>query len=186
MSLTVTAFAGSLREKSFNKRILNHLKEMYSEEIEVLPIDELPLFNADLEDGGDPKEVKKWKDAIKKADGLLIVTPEYSHGMPGVMKNALDWAGSESNENVLNKKPVMIVGATPSAMGTGFSQAQLRQSLASCGSYVLPQPQVFIAQVHKKMDQSGKLHDEQTSSFLHHAFSTFRSWVQKINRAGEE
>ncbi|GEL06747.1 NADPH-dependent FMN reductase [Salisediminibacterium halotolerans] len=176
MSYYIAGFAGSLRKGSFNKNVLNFVAEREND-VYIHPFDELPLFNADLESGGDPVQVKRWKDQIKQADGLFIVTPEYSHAMPGVAKNALDWAGSIANENVLDKKPVMIIGASPTGMGTGFAQAQMRQVLAACGAYVMPQPEVFIGRVHNIMDENGRLTDQGTVDFLADAINEFRSFI---------
>src|SRR5699024_2488098 len=103
------------------------------------------------EDGGDPASVAEFKRAILKSDGLFIVTPEYHHGMPGVMKNAIDWAGSDTNHNVLTGMPVAMIGASPTMFGTAFSQQQLKQSLVAAGAAVMQKPDVFIAHANKKI-----------------------------------
>jgi chromate reductase, NAD(P)H dehydrogenase (quinone) len=179
----IIGIAGSLRQESLNKYLLQFMAEEEYEglNIQIESLEEIPLFNADLEKGGDPDPVARWKQKLKKADGILIVTPEYSHGTPGVLKNALDWAGSMTNENVLFHKPVMLAGATPTRMGTGFSQAQLRQTLAACDAYPLQQPQIFIAQAHKLIE-NGKVTDEGTADFLKKAAASFREWIVQLEK----
>jgi chromate reductase, NAD(P)H dehydrogenase (quinone) len=183
MTKKIIGFSGSLREASFNKTILAHMAEQDYKglDIEVTSLHDIPLFNGDEEEGGDPAAVAAFKQKIKEAEGVLIVTPEYSHGTPGVLKNALDWAGSMTNENVLYRKPVLIAGASPTKMGTGFSQAQLRQTLAACEAYPLQQPQVFINTVHKKIE-NGKLTDEGTIRFLETTAEAFYEWIDQLQK----
>lgn len=183
MKRKIIGIAGSLRKRSYNQSVLQSITETTNEKIKVTPysIKDIPLFNADEEEGGDPETVAHFKQAIKEAEGVIIVSPEYSHGTPGVMKNALDWAGSMTNENVLNEKPVMVMGASPSGMGTGFSQAQLRQTLAACNAYVPPQPEIFIGQAHKKVDDSGRLNDQSTIDFLAKSLGDFSDWIERLN-----
>ncbi|QKS71644.1 NAD(P)H-dependent oxidoreductase [Paenalkalicoccus suaedae] len=180
----IVGIAGSLRKKSFNKAILQEVAEKSYEglEIEIVSIDAIPLFNGDLEEGGDPGPVAELKSKIMQADGLLIATPEYSHGTPGVLKNVLDWAGSVANENVLDKKPVCIVGASPMAQGTISSQAQLVQTLHACGAYPMPQPEVYIGGIQDKLKDE-KLVDEDTIEHLDRAMKAFSMWVDKVKRA---
>ncbi|SER95447.1 NADPH-dependent FMN reductase [Salipaludibacillus aurantiacus] len=180
MKKNIIGIAGSLRKSSYNRMILNYLTDVEHSNVKVTPhsIDEIPLFNGDLEENGDPAEVASFKQSVKEADGLLIVTPEYSHGTPGVLKNVLDWAGSMTNENVLYKKPSMIVGASPSAMGTCFSQQQIRQTLSACHAYVMPQPQVYIGSVHHKVNESGQLQDEVTKKRLNESLEEFLKWIE--------
>ncbi|WP_280769234.1 NADPH-dependent FMN reductase [Salipaludibacillus daqingensis] len=184
MKKQILGIVGSLRKNSYNKSIMKFMEALTHEKLEVTPysIKDIPLFNADEEDGGDPSTVAQFKRAIKNADGLLIVSPEYSHGTPGVLKNALDWAGSMTNENVLSEKPVLLMSASPSGMGGGFSQSQLRQTLAACNAYVPPQPQIFISQVHKKLDENGKLIDQTTVSFLTKSFDDFSKLLESENK----
>jgi len=183
MKRKIIGIAGSLRKKSYNQSVLQSITETDHEKLEVTSysIKDIPLFNADEEHEGDPEFVAQFKQAIKEADGVLIVSPEYSHGTPGVLKNVLDWAGSMTNENVLNGKPVLVMGATPSGLGTGFSQAQLRQTLAACNAYVPPQPEIYISEVHKKVDEKGRLKDQPTIDFLSKSLDDFLIWIERFN-----
>ncbi|SDN20561.1 NADPH-dependent FMN reductase [Alkalicoccus daliensis] len=181
MKKRIIGFAGSLRKESLNKAVIQYMAE---EEYEYLTIDyisleNIPMFNGDVEEAGEPEAVSHFKSQLKKADGILIAAPEYSQSMPGVLKNALDWAGSMTYENVLENKPVLIVGASPTQMGTGFSQAHLRQVLAACNALPLQQPQVYINQAPKKII-NGKITDEKTKAALNKALSAFSEWLNKL------
>lgn len=180
MTLQITAFSGSLRKQSLNRSVLTYMDHQF-DEVQVVDLKAIPMFNADIEADGEPESVFSFKKAIKEADGLFIVTPEYSHSMPGVLKNALDWAGSMTYENVLDGKPVMIAGASPSGMGTGFAQQHLRQVLAACNAWVMPQPQVYIGGANAKI-KDGILTDENTTAFLNDAYSSFKSFINKANQ----
>ncbi|AOM83365.1 NADPH-dependent FMN reductase [Salisediminibacterium beveridgei] len=178
--MTIAAFCGSLRKHSLNRSVVNHMDQT-SDDIQVLSLEDIPLFNADLEEQGEPEAVFDFKKAIKEAEAVLIVTPEYSHSMPGVLKNALDWAGSMTYENVLDGKPVMIAGASPSVLGTAFAQEHLRVTLAACGAHTMPQPEIFIGKAAEKIDKDGKLIDQGTIDFLESALNGFRVYANGIN-----
>lgn len=180
MTLQITGFSGSLRKQSLNRSVLKYMDKQF-DEIQMVELNAIPLFNADVEAEGEPESVFALKKAIKEADGLLIVTPEYSHSMPGILKNALDWAGSMTYENVLDGKPVMIAGASPSGMGTGFAQQHLRQVLAACNAWVMPQPQVYIGGADAKMT-NGVLTDEATTEFLTDAFASFKTFIESVDQ----
>ncbi|MGY4689563.1 NADPH-dependent FMN reductase [Salibacterium sp. K-3] len=181
-NIKVLGISGSLRKDSFNRAILRDMAKNTPEgmDISIFNLKHIPLFNADLEGNGDPETVEDFKDAVMEADGFLIVTPEYSHGMPGVLKNALDWASSVSNRNVLDEKPAFVLGASPAPLGTAFSQAQVKQTLAAAGSYVLQQPELYIGKVPDKLDESGNLQDERTRTKLYQALEAFEEWIETM------
>lgn len=173
--------AGSLRKNSFNKALLRHMAEQCPEAVDfsIYDLKHIPLFNADLEEHGDPQPVIHFKEAVEEADGLVIVTPEYSHGVPGVLKNALDWAASVTNKNVLDNKPAFVLGASPSPLGTAFAQVQVKQTLAAAGALVMQQPELYIGSIQKKLDEDGNLTDEKTRKALGQSLDTFIQWIQK-------
>lgn len=181
MKLKIAAIAGSLRKESLNKKVLHHIIEQADSRVEYEWIDlaDIPLFNADEETDGDPGHPAEMKQKLKQADGVLIVSPEYSHGMPGVVKNALDWAGSMTNENVLDKKPAFVLGASPSGLGTALGQLQIKQTLAACGSLVLQQPEVFIGTAPKKINENGIITDERLQTTLKKAEAAFIEWINQ-------
>src|SRR5689334_19794657 len=114
-TLSVCGIAGSLRRESFNRSLLRAAVELAPPGMTITPfaLDPVPLYNGDVEAAGDPPGVVALKEAIGGADALFICTPEYQHGVPGVLKNALDWASRPPGRSVLQGKPVAIVGATP-------------------------------------------------------------------------
>lgn len=130
----LVGFAGSLRQGSFNRSLIRAAADAMPEGsvLEVLSIDEVPLYNGDVEQSeGVPASVAHLKDRIAAADGLVIATPEYNGGIPGVAKNAMDWISrpGEDLPRVTHGKPVAIMGATPGGLGTAFSQAAWLQTL---------------------------------------------------------
>ena len=180
--LTVVAFAGSLRRASYNRALLRAAQEMAPPQmtLSILEIDGIPLFNEDVEQQGDPEPVARFKQAIREADGLLIATPEYNHGVPGVTKNAIDWASRPPRQAVLDGKPVAILGASPGITGTARGQSQLRQAFEFTNSYCMPQPEILVYQAHQKFDAEGRLTDEKTRAFLGKFLLAFRAWIQRL------
>src|SRR5262245_65082316 len=126
----VLGVAGSLRLGSLNRALLRAAVARAPEgmAIETFDLIDVPLYNGDVEAAGDPPGVAAFKDAIRAADAVLFVTPEYNHGVPGVMKNAVDWASRPARDAALNGKPVGIIGASPGQVGTARGQSQLRQA----------------------------------------------------------
>ncbi|QDI90856.1 NAD(P)H-dependent oxidoreductase [Salicibibacter halophilus] len=176
---TIVGISGSLRRDSFNRHVLAAATELTEPHVTLNTYDlsALPLFNGDLEDGGDPASVAEFKRTILESDGLFIVTPEYHHGMPGVMKNAIDWAGSDANHNVLKDMPAAMIGASPTMFGTAFSQQQLKQSLIAAGASVMQQPSVFIARANKKIDENGVITHEDTKAMIASSLRAFSEWI---------
>ncbi|MDT3427964.1 chromate reductase [Paenibacillus forsythiae] len=177
---TITAICGSLREGSFNRRVLKAMERLAPKhwEIHHADLSLIPLYNADIESQGDPQPVVELKESIRQADGVLIVTPEYNMGIPGVLKNALDWASRPSKSSVLIGKPFAIAGATPGSGGTAQSQAQVRQTLLALNAYTMPGPKVLIGSVHEKLNAAtGELDDETTLRHLERFLAAFEQWV---------
>src|SRR5688572_3712231 len=113
--ITVLGIAGSLRKASYNRALLHAAAQRAPSDMTLVPyaLDDVPLYNGDVEAAGDPPGVVAFKKAIAAANGVLFVTPEYNHGVPGVMKNALDWASRPARGAPLGGKPVGIIGASP-------------------------------------------------------------------------
>jgi chromate reductase len=135
--LKVLAFAGSLRQGSYNRALLRAAQAFAPEGmvIDIFDLAPVPLYNGDVEAEGDPPGVAAFKDAIRAADAVLMVTPEYNHGVPGVMKNAVDWASRPPRDAPLAAKAVGIIGASPGMTGSARGQSQLRQAFEFTNSY---------------------------------------------------
>jgi chromate reductase len=183
--LKVLGIAGSLRAGSFNRALLRAAQELAPGGMEITTFDlaPIPLYNGDVEAQGDPEPVAALKAAIRQADALLFVTPEYNFGVPGVLKNAVDWASRPPRGSVLQGKPAAIMGATPGMGGTGRAQMALRQSFVFTQTYALLTPEVLVARAADKFDASGRLTDEPTRKFVVQLLEALIPWAQRFKPA---
>ena len=115
-----------------------------------------------------------------------MATPEYNHGVPGVMKNAVDWASRPPGAAALQGKPVGIIGASPGITGTARGQSQLRQAFEFTNSFCMPQPELLVFRAHEKFDAGGKLLDEATERYLGRYLVAFADWVRRFPGAASE
>ena len=164
----VVAFAGSLRRGSYNRALLREAKELAPPMLHIVihELDGIPLYNDDIEAAGAPPSVVQLRRAVRESDALLIATPEYNHGVPGVLKNTIDWLSRPLRDNALNGKVAALIGASPGLTGTARGQAQLRQALGATNTYALLQPEVLVARAHEKFDADGRLTDQATRDVL--------------------
>jgi chromate reductase, NAD(P)H dehydrogenase (quinone) len=178
-SLRVIGVAGSLRAGSYNRALLRAAQEMAPDalRIEVADLIDLPMFNADVDARGTPASVTELRILIRDADGLLLVTPEYNHGVPGVLKNAIDWLSQPLRGNVLEGKPTAIMGASTGLAGTARAQSQLRQSFVLTNTPVMLQPEVLVGRAQERFDTGGRLTDEPTRRFLGLFLDQFAAWL---------
>jgi chromate reductase, NAD(P)H dehydrogenase (quinone) len=160
----IVGLAGSLRRASFHRGLIRAARELAPGDVTVEPyeqLDEIPFFNQDVEKLGNPAPVKRFKERINQADAVLIATPEYDYAIPGVLTNALDWALRPPSP--FRHKPVGIVGASPSNVGTARGQMVLRQILLHPPAYVMPEPHMLIPYALERFDeQTGNLVNERT------------------------
>ena len=167
--MIVCGIAGSLRGASYNRALLRVAQELAPPDMEIRIFERLgepPPFNADLEQDDDPEPVRALKHAIAGANALLIATPEYNHGVPGVLKNALDWASRPTRASALTGKPTAIFGASPGATGTARAQSQLRQAFVFTATPVLLEPEILVYRAREKFDQDGLLTDQKTRELV--------------------
>ena len=159
--MKVLGIAGSHRSGSYNRALLRaaHEAAPIGMEIEEFDIRELPFYDGDVEAAGDPASVTALKDAIRDADALLIATPEYNRGVPGVLKNAVDWASRPPLASPLTGKPVAIMGASTGRGGTARAQEQLRAALEFSRANVIEQPEVLVPEAFMRFDNNGELVD---------------------------
>lgn len=184
--VSVLAFAGSLRAGSYNRALLRAAVDTAPEgmTIEIFDIAAIPLYNADVETAGVPEPVAAFKRAIGAADGLLIATPEYNHGVSAITKNAVDWASRPPRESPLDRKPVGIMGASPGMTGTARGQSQLRQAFGFTNSYCMPRPEVLVARAREKFDGEGRLTDEPTRLHLAKYLAALADWIRIFKAPG--
>lgn len=178
----IVGLAGSLRSGSLNRALLRAAAEIAPAGLVIAPFDliEVPLYNGDIEADGDPPAVAALKQAIAAADGVLFATPEYNHGVPAVMKNAVDWASRPPRGAPLGGKPVGIIGASPGMTGSARGQSQLRQAFEFTNSYCMPQPELLVFKAHEKFDAEGRLIDEATRTYLGRYLEAFAGWVRRF------
>lgn len=186
-SLTIFGLAGSLRQGSFNKAALRAAKELAPKNVTIHIFErlgEIPPFNQDQE-STPPEVVADLKKKIRAADAILFVTPEYNYSIPGVLKNAIDWASRPYGDSAWEGKPVAVMGAAGSMLGTARAQYHLRQCFIFLNMYPLNRPEVMIASAHEKFDEKGNLTDIQTKEKIKELIEALSSWavnVQKMNK----
>lgn len=182
--IRLAAISGSLRAASANTAVLRTLQDMMpaSVEMNLLPIGALPLYNQDLDRPEPLPEVAEFKQTIAQADGLVICTPEYNFGVPGVLKNALDWASRPAFASPLKGKPVVMMSASPAFTGGARAHSQLRETLSGALGRVLARPPVVIAGVNTKLQQ-GRLADETNLKFALEAVIDLVAEIQSARDA---
>lgn len=180
------ALAGSLRRDSFNRRLCKSAADGAPENILIDVFDNLasiPLFNEDTEaaDKNGPAGAKELGNAISRADGLLIATPEYNQSLPGVLKNAIDWLSRPVAGDALAGKPVAVIGASSGPWGTRLAQKELRHVLHATGALVMPEPMLFVRGADGLFDVDGHLDDAFTREKLIAVLESFATWIKRVN-----
>lgn len=180
--IKVLGICGSLRKESYNKKLLHEAIKLVPEtmQIEIAEIGDLPLFNQDLE-ASPPEPVLRFREQVKNADALLLVTPEYNYSISAVLKNALEWGSRPYGAAVMNGKPVAIMGASTGMMGTGRAQYHLRQICVQINMYPLNKPEVIITFVKEKFDEKGNLTDEKTRTKIKELLDGLVVWIKKFS-----
>ena len=178
--IKIVAIPGSLRKESFSKKLAYSLQSLAPENVEitVFELNDIPLYNQDVENEGFPESVLALRSAIESADGVIFVTPEYNGAMSGVIKNAIDWA---SRKGALGKKPVAPISGSPGSLGATKAQQSLRLVLEHLGMYILSRPQVAIPRLPTVFGESG-IEDEKTAQFITGWLETFRDWIVQLNK----
>jgi chromate reductase, NAD(P)H dehydrogenase (quinone) len=174
----ILAISGSLRRGSFCTSLIRSLAKSVTDTIEITfhDIGDIPLFNEDMEREGTPAGVLRLRRAVAESDGVLIVTPEYNHGIPGVLKNALDWVSQPFQRSVFRRKPVSSISTSVAFTGGVRAQYQLRETLHSMLAMVVPGPEVVIGGVHGKIDGQCLL-DEKTLGYVKCALDLLRDEI---------
>lgn len=185
-ALRVLGLCGSLRRGSYNRALLRVAGGMFPEgmTLEVAEIADLPLYNADREPataGSWPASVDRLRQQVADADALLFSTPEYNYSVPGVLKNAIDWA-SRAPDPPLNDKPAGVIGASGGMGGTIRAQLHLRQIGVFTNLHFLNRPEVLIARASERFSPTGELTDEPTRRVLEQFIGAFHAWILRVRR----
>ena len=179
--MKLIGISGSLRQDSFNTRVLHALQKCLPEscDYEILSAD-LPLYNGDLDGETKPDSVVHFKQTIADADGLIIATPEYNYGFTGVIKNAIDWASRPAFESPLKHKPIALLSASMSPVGGVRAQSALRPVLSGTLSQLYPAPDWSLPMAQKAFDESGNLTDETAQQRLQRFIAGYVNWLESL------
>ena len=181
--IKILGIAGSLREASFNKGLLRAAVELKPEnmEIEIFDIKDIPAYNSDLEPDNVPAPVQELKKKISQAAGLLIATPEYNYSIPGVLKNAIDWASRPPATTPLNNKPLALMGVSGGTSGTVRSQMHLRHVAVFTNMLTMNRPEILVQKGPEKFDEQGNLKDENTREHVRKFLEAFAAWIERVH-----
>ncbi|MEA2608525.1 MAG: hypothetical protein QOJ75_768 [Chloroflexota bacterium] len=181
--LRILGFAGSLRRASYNRGLIRAAADQAPGGVIVQIFDllDIPLYNQDIEDAGEPASVVALKLAMSRADALLVATPEYNHGIPGVLKNAIDWASRPRATSPLRDKPVAVMGASPGSGSTARAQAQLREAFVFTGACVMPLPELMVGAAASHFDDAGDVIDPELRSSVVELVTALRDWTARID-----
>ncbi len=180
--IKLLGFAGSLRKDSFNRALLRACGELLPPgvSLDIYDLAGIPEYNDDVRTGqGYPEPAAKFRAAIAAADALLIVTPEYNYSIPGVLKNAIDWA-SRPPEPPLIGKPCGLMSASPSILGGARAQYHMRQVMVFNDMFPINKPEVILAQANQKFDQQGNLADETTRGLVKQHLANLADWTRVL------
>ena len=179
--INILGIAGSLRQGSFNRSTLNASVELVPDgaKIEVYDIDGFPGYNQDL-DSNPPAKLPEFKQKIRESAAILIVSPEYNYSVPGVLKNAIDWASRPYGDSAWEGKPAAIMGASTGAVGTARMQYHLRQTMVFLNMFPLNRPEVMIGHAGDKFDANGNLTDEKTREHIRKTLVALVEWTRKL------
>ena len=183
MTMNVLALVGSLRKGSLNRILFNAAVDLAPPGMtisEFARIGELPLYNADHDVDPWPEPVLALDAALRSADGVLFVSPEYNYSVPGVLKNAIDWASRARPASALRGKPSAMMGGSTGISGTMRMQYHLRQILVFNDSPAMPQPEVILPKIQDRITD-GRLSDETTRALVAKHLAAFQTWIARFS-----
>jgi chromate reductase, NAD(P)H dehydrogenase (quinone) len=181
--IKILGIAGSLRRGSYNRAALRAAKALVPEDgtLDIFELDGIPGFNEDAEKNP-PAEVVELKKRVRAADAVLIVTPEYNYSIPGVLKNAIDWASRPYGDSAWEGKPVAVMGASVGVLGTARAQYHLRQCFVFLNMLPLNRPEVMIANAAEKFDADGNLKDETAKKLIAQLLRNLVDWTRLVKK----
>ncbi len=180
--LRILGIAGSLRKQSFNRMALRAAQQLAPQEavIEIYEnLGDIPPFNQDQE-ATPPPVVAEFKKTIQAADAILFVMPEYNYSVPGILKNAIDWASRPYGDSAWSGKPVAIMSASGGIFGGARAQYALRQSFIFLNMFPVNQPEVMIGTANEKFDANGNLTDENSKKLITQLLQNLIDWTRRL------
>jgi chromate reductase, NAD(P)H dehydrogenase (quinone) len=186
-TLSVLSICGSLRKGSYNAMLQRSLPALAPDEMTITaspPIGTMPLYNADVQAEGFPAPVNALADAIRAADGVIFVTPEYNYSVPGVLKNAIDWVSRLPNQPFAGK-PIALQSASQGPLGGPRAQYHLRQMLVFLEAFAFNRPEIFVGSVKSKVDEAkGELTDQPTKDIIKQQLAGFAKFIARVGGKG--
>ncbi|AXQ27708.1 NADPH-dependent oxidoreductase [Solimonas sp. K1W22B-7] len=182
-NVKILGFAGSLRQKSYNRAALRAAQQLLPQEasLELFDLAPIPPFSED-EEKTPPAAVTEFKRQIRQADAILIATPEYNYSIPGVLKNAIDWASRPYGDSAWSGKPVAILGASAGKLGTARAQYHLRQVFVFLDMHPLNKPEVMIGPAADAFGADGELKDEKTREMIRKQLAALVQWTRCLKQ----
>jgi chromate reductase, NAD(P)H dehydrogenase (quinone) len=183
-SVTILGIAGSLRRGSYNRALLRVARQLVPADakLEIFELDGIPGFNQD-EERQPPAKVLELKQRVRAADAILLATPEYNYSIPGVLKNAIDWASRPYGDSAWEGKPVALMGASVGMLGTARAQYHLRQVFVFLNMYPLNYPEVMIASATERFDADGNLLDEKAKALISQLLQNLVAWTRRLKQS---
>ena len=177
----ILGIVGSLRSESYNRGAMRAATQLVppGARIDVFDLSGIPGFNEDDEQHP-PAKVVELKRRIRAADALLFVTPEYNYSIPGVLKNAIDWASRPYGDNAWHGKPAAIIGASIGGIGTARAQYHLRQVFVLLNVFPINEPEVMIGHAAERFDAQGNLRDEKSKQLIRQLLQNLVDWTQRL------
>src|SRR5919205_1335526 len=182
-NIRILGIAGSLRRESYNRAALRAATQLVAQDatLDIFELDGIPGFSQD-EEQHPPAKVVELKRRVREADAVLLVTPEYNYSVPGVLKNAIDWASRPYGDSAWSGKPAAIMGASIGAIGTARAQYHLRQTFVFLNMFPVNQPEVMIANASERFDAQGNLTDDETKEFIRQLLQNLVEWTRRIGQ----
>jgi chromate reductase len=180
--IEVAALIGSLRRNSYNRGLLRTAMLLRPDRVHLyeVSIHDLPFYSEDIERRGFPTSVRDFRAQIERADALLVCTPEYSYSIPGVLKNALDWAAAPAGHSPLRGRPLAMMGASVGRSGTMRAQLHLRQVATAIGLVPIPEPEIYVTYAADKFNQLGELTDQTSREQVEELLNAIADWVDLL------
>jgi len=179
--LRFLGISGSLRQGSLNSAALRAVQALAPSHVtvEIADIADIPIYNDDVRAAGYPASVEAFRARIAAADAIIFATPEYNFSVPGVLKNAIDWA-SRPPSQPFDGKPVAIMGASPGPVGTARAQYDLRKMMVFLNAFPINKPEIMIGMAPTRFNDKLELTDETTRDFLKQMLASLEAWTRKL------
>lgn len=184
--IRILGIPGSLRKGSYNRGVLKAAVELAPDgaEITIFELDGIPVFNQD-QDQNPPERVAEFKRKISEADAILFSTPEYNYSIPGVLKNAIDWASRPYGQSAWDGKPAAIMGASVGAIATARAQYDLRKIMVFLNMFPLNRPEVMVGNAAEQFDADGNLTDENTREHIRKQLESLIEWTRRLQASAQ-